>query len=133
MSLEVVLSILGPGLTTGGAGLLAYDVFHAPARLARSRKRTARLDAAEQRHDEKERSLTDAKSAMATGEHDAGLAAIDATLAAAVGRVHSAHAAATDRDGARTFRLAVWGLMLVILGGIAETLAAVLAGARHGT
>jgi hypothetical protein len=132
MSLEALLSILGPGLTTAGATLLAYDVFRVPARLERLRQRTERLDAAEQRHDEKERSLKETKSAVGTGAHDAKLAVIDATLATTVGRVHSAHTAAATRDGARTFRLAVGGLMLVILGGIAETIAAILAGARHG-
>jgi hypothetical protein len=132
VTIESVLSVLGPGLTTGGAALLAYDVFRVPARLERLRQRTARIDAAEERHDEKKSSLADAKGMMRTGEHDAKLAAIDATLANTVGRVHSAHTAAATRDGARTFRLAVWGLMLVILGGIAETIAALLAAARPG-
>lgn len=44
-----------------------------------------------------------------------------------MGEVHRDYAASVLREGARAFRLAIWGLMLVILGGIAHTWAAILA------
>ena len=130
MTIESALSILGPGLTTSGAALLAYDVFRLPARLERLRKHTARLAAAEERHDEKKSSLAEAKQVIGTGEHDAKLAAIDAKLASTVDRVESAHTAYTTLESVRTFRLGVAGLLLVVVGGVAETLAALLATAR---
>jgi hypothetical protein len=36
------------------------------------------------------------------------------------------------REGDRAFRLAVWGLLLVAIGGVAETIAAVLVATAGG-
>ena len=132
MTLEQALSILGPALTTGGAGLLAYDVLRAPVRLTRQLQRNAKLKAAEVRKQEKVRVLGDDDSSFATGEHDAGMAKIDASHVAVIGRVKTAYADAATREGDRAFRLAIWGLLLVALGGIAETVAAILAASRNG-
>jgi len=127
MTLEKVLSIVGPGLTTIGAALLTYDVFRAPARLVRQLQRTETLDAAERHRDKTAQALTDAEDVLATGEHEAEMAEIHASFASKVGKVKRAYDHAATREGDRAFRIAVWGLILVVLGGIAETVAAILA------
>ncbi len=121
-----MLSILGPTLTTVGAGLLAFDVLQGPVRLTRQQDRTDQLADAKSERDDTARDLARAKGAIPTGEHAAEVAANESQFVRAVGTVHRDYAAAVVREGARTFRLAIWGLVLVILGGIAETVAAVL-------
>jgi hypothetical protein len=130
VTLEQALSILGPSLTTMGAGLLAYDVLRTPVRLTRQLQSASRLEAAERGKLEKVKKLGDDDSSFATGEHEAGLAQIDASFVAVVGRVKTAYADATEREGERAFRLAIWGLLLVAGGGIAETVAAILGASR---
>lgn len=127
MSLAQVLSILGPALTTIGAGLLAYDVLRGPTRILRKQGRTDLLAEAKEDHDATARALARAKPDLPTGEHKAEVAANKAELASTVGEVHRDYAAAVVHEGARAFRLGIWGLMLVILGGIAHTWAAILA------
>ena len=51
MSLEAVLSIVGPALTSVGAGLLAIDVLQVPLRLSRRQDRTDLLVGAKHDHD----------------------------------------------------------------------------------
>lgn len=121
-----LLAILGPSLTTVGAGLLAFDVLRGPLRLSRKQDRTDQLAEAKVERDETARDLAVAKPALATGEHKAGVLANESQFARAVGTVHRDYAAELVREGARTFRIAIWGLVLVILGGIAEVGAAVL-------
>ncbi len=128
--LREVLTVLGPALTTAGAGLLAYDVLRAPVRLKRRHRRTARLDAADRDRDDTVRSLADPGALLPTGEHEAAVAAIDATFASRVEQVETAYEDADTLERDRAFRLALWGLVFVVLGGIAETIAAVLAAAR---
>lgn len=126
MSLEPMLSIVGPSLTTIGAGLLAYDVLRGPTRQSRKQDKTDQLAEAKQDHDATARSLARAKPDLATGEHQAEVAANKSQLASTVGEVHRDYAASVVREGARAYRLAIWGLVLVILGGVAETWAAIL-------
>lgn len=78
MTLEAVLSILGPALTTGGAGLLAYDVLRGPARQLRKLRHTERLDAAEERREGTAQSLTQTKSERSSSQQKKGMAEIEA-------------------------------------------------------
>jgi hypothetical protein len=133
MTLEAALSILGPALTTVGAALLAYDVLRGPARLLGERQHVERLDAAEQRREDTAQSLAETKDERSAGAQTAGMVAIEARHASTVRRVETAHADADVREQARTFRLAIWGLLLVVAGGVAETIAAVLVAARHAS
>jgi hypothetical protein len=130
MSIESALSILGPALTTLGAGLLAYDVLQGPIRLSRRQDRTDQLVEAKQDHDATARDLAHTKAEGTTGVHKLEVAANEASFASTVGEVHRDYEAAAVRDGARAFRLAIWGLVLVMLGGIAETIAAILIAGR---
>lgn len=132
MSLQSALAIAGPALTTVGAGLLAFDVLQGPIRLTRQQDRTDQLAEAKTERDETARDLAQAKGALPTGEHRAEVNANEQHFARAVGTVHREYAAAVVREGARTFRLAIWGLVLVILGGLAETVAAVLTATQTG-
>lgn len=127
MPLESILAILGPSLTTAGAGLLAYDVLHGPLRLTRKQDRTDLLVEAKHDHDTTARTLDKARPEGTTGVHKLEVAANEASFASTVGEVHRDFAAVEVKEGARAFRLAIWGLLLVILGGISQTIAAVLA------
>lgn len=127
MTLHALFAITGPALTTVGAGLLAYDVLQGPVRLVRQQDRSDQLAEAKTERDDTARDLARAKRDLPTGEHKAEVAANESQFARAVGTVHRDFAAAVVREGARTFRLAIWGLVLVILGGVAETVAALLA------
>ena len=62
--------------------------------------------------------------------HKLEVAANEASFASTVGEVHRDYEAVAVREGAMTFRLAIWGLVLVMLGGIAQTIAAVLVAMR---
>ena len=126
MSLQSALAITGPALTTVGAGLLAFDVLQGPVRLVRQQDRSDQLAEAKSERDVVALDLAQAKGTIPTGEHKAEVAANESHFARAVGTVHRDYAAALVREGARTFRLAIWGLVCVILGGIAETISAVL-------
>jgi hypothetical protein len=126
MSLEPILSIVGPSLTTIGAALLAYDVLRGPTRQARKQEKTDLLVEAKQDHDATARSLAHDKPAAVPREHQAEVAANKSQLASTVGEVNRDYTAAVVREGAQAFRLAIWGLALVVLGGIAETWAAIL-------
>ena len=132
MTAEIVLSIAGPGLTTAGAALLAYDVLRGPARVLRDVRLATRLEVADEHRKETAKSLVDAEVERSTGEHSADLARIDADHAHAVHRAESLHADADAVDRARAFRLGIWGLCLVTAGGAAETMAAVMAAIRTG-
>ena len=126
MSLEAVLSIVGPALTSVGAGLLAIDVLQVPGRLSRRQDRTDLLVEAKHDHDATARDLAHTKVEGTTGVHKLEVAANEASFASTVGAVHRDYEAAAVREGTKTFRLAIWGLVLVMLGGVAETIAAVL-------
>jgi len=126
MSLQQILAIVGPFLTTAGAGLLAFDVLQGPMRLSRRQDRTDLLVEAKQDHDDAARDLARTKPEGPTGVHKMEVAANEASFASTVGEVHREYEAAAANEGARTFRLAIWGLVLVMLGGVAETIAAVL-------
>ena len=130
MQLEPILSVLGPFLTTIGAGLLAFDVLQGPIRLTRRQGRTDLLVEAKQDHDATARTLARTEPVVTTGVHRLEVAANEASFDSAVGEVHRDYAAALVREGAKTFRLAIWGLVLVMLGGVAETIAAVLIATR---
>lgn len=130
MSLGSILSIVGPALTALGAGLLAYDVLQGPIRLTRRQDRTDLLVEAKQDHDATARTLAQTEPAVTTGVHKLEVAANEASFDSTVGEVHRDYAAALVREGAKTFRLAIWGLVLVMLGGIAETIAAFLIAIR---
>ncbi len=130
MPLESLLAILGPSLTTAGAGLLAFDVLQGPIRLTRRQDRTDLLVEAKQDHDATARDLAHTKVEGTTGVHKLEVAANEASFASTVGEVHRDYEAAAVREGAKTFRLAIWGLVLVMLGGIAQTIAAVLVATR---
>ena len=130
MQLEPILAILGPFLTTAGAGLLAFDVLQGPIRLTRRQDRTDLLVEAKQDHDATARDLAQVRPAGTTGVHKLEVAANEASFASTVGEVHRDYAAALVREGAKTFRLAIWGLVLVMLGGVAQTIAAVLVATR---
>jgi hypothetical protein len=126
MSLEAALSIVGPALTSVGAGLLAIDVLHVPGRLSRRQDRTDLLVEAKHDHDATAHDLAHTKVEGTTGVHKLEVAANEASFASTVGQVHREYEAAAVVEGARTFRLAIWGLVLVMLGGVAQTVAAVL-------
>lgn len=126
MLLEPVLSIVGPSLTTIGAGLLAYDVLCGPTRQLRKQDRTDLLVEAKQDHDATADSLARDEPKAAPREHQAEVAANETHLEETVGEVHREYTAAEVVEGAQTFRLAIWGLILVILGGVAETWSAIL-------
>ena len=126
MTPAAFLAITGPSLTTVGAGLLAFDVLRGPLRASRKQDRTDQLAEAKVERDETAHDLAVAKPALPTGEHKAGVAANESQFARAVGTVHRDYAAQVVREGAKTFRLAIWGLVLVILGGVAEIIAAIL-------
>jgi hypothetical protein len=128
---EGMLSIAGPALTTAGAGLLAYDVFGGPGRLLRDRLLNDRLDAAGEHKEEAVRSLDEHVLLQSTGERRAHLAAVEEQHTRVVARVHATRANDQDRERARAYWLAVWGLSLVVAGGVAETIAAVLAQATQ--
>ena len=130
MQLEPVLAILGPFLTTAGAGLLAIDVLQGPIRLTRRQDRTDLLVEAKHDHDATARTLAHSKAEGTTGVHKLEVAANEASFASTVGEVHRDYEAVAVREGAMTFRLAIWGLVLVMLGGIAQTIAAVLVAMR---
>ena len=132
MSAEIVLSIAGPALTTGGAALLAYDVLRGPARILRDARLVTRLGVVNEHREATAQSLVDAEIERSTDEHSADLARIDADHAHAVTRAESLHAEADAADRARAFRLAIWGLCLVAVGGAAETIAAIIAASRSG-
>jgi hypothetical protein len=135
VSVEVVLAIGGPALTTAGAALLAYDVLRGPARTLRDVHLATRLEVADEHREANSQSLVDAGDAgieRSTGEHSADLARIDADHAHAVHRAESLHADADAVDRARAFRLGIWGLCLVTVGGAAETIAAIIAATRSG-
>ncbi len=51
MSPAHLLAIVGPSLTTAGAGLLAFDVLQGPMRLSRRQDRTELLVEAKHEHD----------------------------------------------------------------------------------
>ena len=130
MQLEPLLAIVGPFLTTSGAGLLAFDVLQGPIRLTRRQDRADLLVDAKQDHDATARDLAHTKPEVTTGVHKLEVAANEASFASAVGEVHRDFLAVEVREGAKTFRLAIWGLVLVMLGGIAQTIAAVLLATR---
>ncbi len=130
MPLESLLAILGPSLTTVGAGLLAFDVLQGPLRLTRKQDRTDLLVEAKHDHDTTARTLDKARPEGTTGVHKLEVAANDANLASTVGEVHREFAAVELKEGTRTFRLAIGGLFLVILGGVAQTIAAILIATR---
>lgn len=132
MSAEIVLSVAGPALTTAGAALLAYDVLRGPARVLRNVRLATRLEVADEHREANAQLLVDAASELSTGEHTADLARIDADHADAVHRAESLHADADAVDRARAFRLGIWGLCLVTIGGVAETIAAVMAATHAG-
>jgi hypothetical protein len=132
VSAETVLSIAGPALTTAGAALLAYDVLRGPARALRNVHLATRLEVADEHREVTARSLDDARIERSSGEHSADLARIDADHAHAVHSAESLHADAEAVDRARAFRLGIWGLCLVTVGGAAETIAAIMAAARTG-
>lgn len=129
---EIALSILGPALTTAGAGLLAYDVLRGPARTLRDVRLTMRVGAADDDRAATALLLAAARAEQSTDEHSTDLARIDADHADAVNGAESWHAAADARDRARAYRLAIWGLCLVGAGGAAETIAAIFAAMGAG-
>lgn len=125
-----MLGIGGPALTTAGAALLAYDVLRGPARILRGTRRDARIEVADEHRDVNEQSLVDAEIQRSTAEHTADLARIDAHHAHEVRRAEHQYADADAADRARAFRLGIWGLCLVTLGGAAQTIAAIIAAAH---
>jgi hypothetical protein len=127
MSPAHLLAIVGPSLTTAGAGLLAFDVLQGPMRLSRRQDRTELLVEAKHEHDATARDLARTKTEGSTGVHKMEVAANEASFASTVGEVHRDYEAAAVKEGARTFKLAIWGLVLLMLGGVAQTIAAVLA------
>jgi hypothetical protein len=129
---ERFLSIAGPALTTAGAGLLAYDVLGGPARLLRERLLTDRIEVAGERKEHAVRSLDEGVSLQSTGELRVQLAVVEEQHTRAVAAVHATQATDEDRERARAYWLAVWGLLLVAAGGVAETVAAVMAPAGAG-
>lgn len=131
MIAEIILSIAGPGLTTAGAALLAYDVLRGPARALRYGRLAIRLEAADEHREVTTKSLVAAER-RSTGEHNADLARIETAHAVAVLRAEALHADAEAVDRAWAFRLGIWGLCLVTAGGAAETIAAVIAASRSG-
>ena len=126
MTLSLTLSIVGPAFTTFGAALLTYDVLRGPARFLLEVQHTERLDAAE--HDRKHavRSLKATVNQRTTGEQRVEVAENAAHHAEVVRDEETTHADAGASERARTFRLGVWGLVLVGVGGIAQTVAALL-------
>ncbi len=133
MTLETALAVLGPALTTFGAGLLAYDVLRAPVRLTRRRTHARSLSVAEQRRADSVESLSNEEDDLATGEHEVELAGIHANFARTVDRVQGAYDDADTKERDRAFQLAIAGLALVVLGGVAETIAAAIAAAAHSS
>ena len=126
MHLEPLLAIVGPFLTTAGAGLLAFDVLQGPIRLTRRQDRTDQLVEAKQDNDATARTLARTEPVVTTGVHKLEVAANEASFASTVGDVHRDYLAVEVREGAKTFRLAILGFVLVMLGGVAQTIAAVL-------
>jgi hypothetical protein len=125
MMLQTMLAVTGPALTAAGAGLLAYDVLRAPARKRREQRHEAKLEAAEEKRDVTAMSLAESGS-LSTGEHKAELAVIDAHHAKVVQRAETRHENAEKVERVRTFQLAVVGFCLVMVGGVAEAIAAIL-------
>ncbi len=123
---QAVLTIVGPALTSIGAGLLAYDVLRGPARLRRQRRHVKRLDAAEERRDVTTQALSDTSDERSRGEQKLEMAVVEALHANTVERAETFHATADQEDKAKTYRLAICGLFLVMAGGIAETAAAIM-------
>lgn len=131
MTMQETLSILGPALTTGGAGLLAFDVLRGPARLLRALRHTRLLDAADQRRDGTAQSLVETRDERSSGQQTAQLAKVEVVHATTVHRAERTNARADAHERARAFQLGILGLLLVALGGLAQTVAAVLAAARR--
>jgi Flp pilus assembly protein TadB len=124
--IRALLTIAGPALTACGAGLLAYDVLRGPSRQRRARRHERRLDAAEERRETTALSLAESSEQRSTRAQKAGLAKIETRHAQSVQRAENTNANAEEREQARTFQLAVLGFCLVMAGGLAETVAAVL-------
>ena len=121
-----VLSVAGPALTTLGAGLLAYDVMRGPLLLSFRRKHAGRLDAEAAIRDESARPFASAKGGYSTEEREVAVAGINRAFDHVVGQVKDRFDEAAKREYDRAFYLGIAGLVLVGLGGICETSAAVL-------
>lgn len=127
----MALAIGGPALTTCGAALLTYDVLRGPARFLLEAEHVERLDVAE--HDRKD-AIQTLKSTVADGTAGMQKVEVAATVAhhtAVVRAEVSSHADAGAVDRARAFRLGIAGLVLVGLGGVAETVAALIEAFGH--
>src|SRR5437588_5768971 len=119
------LAIVGPGLTTVGAGLLAYDVLRGPLRHLRGKKHADRLGHEELLRDRSRRRVESSAKPSSTGEREVAIAKIDAKFETVVERVNDRFDAVTEREFDRAFRLGVSGVALVALGGVCQTVAAI--------
>ena len=124
------LAIIGPALTTCGAGLLAFDVLRGPARIVRALRHTERIFAADERLDVATQKIEETPELRSTGQQRAVLAKVEERHAATVERAETQKADAETREQKLTYRLALGGLLLVVAGGLAETAAAAIAAAR---
>jgi hypothetical protein len=126
INLSHVLAVIGPALTTFGAGLLAYDVLRGPRRLARRHKHAGRLKAEAQGRDASAREFETTSAGLSTREHEIGVAEIDANFDSVIDRVQLRFERAATREGERAFYIGVSGLVLVGCGGLCQTVAALL-------
>ncbi len=125
-----IFAVTGPALTTFGAGLLAYDVMRGPMRLIRRQQHAGRLEAAATTRDESMHRFEMPESGYSTQEQ-AVVAKIDARFDSVVDRLKGRFESAVTQEYDRAFYLGVAGLVLVGVGGICETAAALLAWAGH--
>ena len=127
MGLQVVLAVGGPAITVAGAALLAYDVLRGPARQRREHRHVERLDAAEVRRDDTTMSLERTRAERSPGEQEAGIAESETIHANTVRRAETIRTRDDAIERVWTYRLALCGLLMVMVGGIAETIAALMA------
>jgi hypothetical protein len=124
-------AVTGPGFTTLGAGLLAYDVMRGPLRLTHRKEHAGRLEAESVIRDDSARPFATGKSGYSTEEREVAVAGIHRRFEHAVGQVKDRFDLAAKREYDRAFYLGVAGLALVGLGGVCETTAAVLEWVAH--
>ena len=126
-----VFSVAGPGLTTLGAGLLAFDVMRGPLRLKHRQKHAGHLEAETVMRDDSVRPFAATKSGYSTEEREVAVAEINDRFDRAVERVKGLFDRAVTRETDRAFFLGILGVGLVGLGGVFETAAAVLEWILH--
>jgi hypothetical protein len=126
-----VLSVTGPVLTALGAALLAYDVMRGPLRLSFRREHAGRLDAEAAIRDEATRPFASARDGYSTDEREVVLAGINRKFEGVVRCAKDTFNAAATLEYDRAFYLGVAGLVLVGLGSVCETTAAVLEWVAH--